>query len=169
VIGSIALALFAAAQASTLHGEARCITDQFTAAEKAELATVTRQNADPSAQLGSRLEDVGARCAESRGWTPESAPPIIGLAIATILRDEYGPQLRRVGVDPAAVDAWLARQSEELRANPVIQRADAERLALDLHQAGIPMPTLEAHGELLGAYVAARLMVERTERGLPLE
>ena len=169
MIGSIALTLFAAAQASPLGGEARCITDQFTAAEKAEIATMARQNAEPSTELSNRLEDVGARCAETRGWTPQTAPAIIGLAIATILRDEFGPQLRRVGIDPAFVDAWLARQSDELRTNPVIQPADGERLALDLHQAGVPMPTLEAHGELIGAYVAARLMVERTERGLPLQ
>lgn len=169
MIGPIALALLAAAPQSGPGVEASCIVDQFTAAERAEVAALAQQNAEPPPALRSRLEAVGAGCAQSRGWTADNAGDIIGLALAVMIRDDAAPRLQQAGIAPASVDAWLARQDDQVRTSPEIGQSDAERLVFDLHAQGVPMPSLEANGQLLGAYVAALVIIERIERGLPLQ
>ncbi|MDQ4086991.1 MAG: hypothetical protein M3177_03095 [Pseudomonadota bacterium] len=167
MIGPIAFTLLIAGQAS-LDEDARCVTDQLTQAERTQIAAAAQQDADLPPALSSRLEEVGAGCAERRGWTADSAGQIGGFAIATILRDETAPRLLQAGINTAMVDAWLALEDDPGGAASPITDELAERLVNDLHQAGVPMSTLEANGELLGAYVAARMMMQRVERGLPL-
>lgn len=168
MVGPISLALLIVGQAA-LAAEARCVTDQLTAAERSQIAAAAQQGADPPPALRSRLEDVGADCSQRRGWTPDNAGQISGLAIATIMREETAPRLLQAGIDTARVDAWLALEDDPGGAASPVTDALAERLVNQLHQAGVPMPVIEANGELLGAYVAARMMMQRVERGLPLQ
>ena len=163
------LLALAAAQPSALAGEASCVTDRFSPAERTAFVAMAQQNDEPSPQLRQRFEEVGRACVESRGWDAGEAEAYFGFAVATMIRDESGEQLRRAGVDPGRVAGWLARQEERVRVNPAIAQGDAERLIMDLARDGVPMEALEAHGSLIGAYVAGLAMVERLERGMALE
>jgi hypothetical protein len=163
------LALLAAMQSSLPIDDARCILSGLTPPERSEIAALAERNVEPPPPLQARLEEAVADCAEERSWAHERIEPMVGLALALIIRDHTGPRLRSAGIDPVAVDSWLAQQSEQMRTNTAIAPADAERLVLDLHEGGIAMPTLEENGELLGVYVGARMIIERVERGLPLQ
>lgn len=157
-----------AAQPSALAEEASCIIDGFTPDERSRIVTMAQENAEPSPALQRRLEEVGMACVASRGWDEAQGGRYIGFAIATMIRDETADRLRRAGIDPALVAAWLGRQEERLRITPAIDPADAERLVLDLNAQGLPIELLEANGATIGAYVAGLAMVERVERGLGL-
>jgi hypothetical protein len=162
------LALLAAMQSLPID-DARCITSGLSPAERSEIGALAERNVEPPPPLEARLEEAVANCADERDWAPDRIEPMVGLALAMIIREQTGPRLHSAGIDPATVDAWLGRQSEQMRTNTAIEPADAERLVLDLHEGGIPMPTLEENGELLGVYVGARMIIERVERGLPLQ
>ena len=169
MIAVYALALFAAAQASVGVEDAQCVLDNLSAAERSALSAAAQADGEPPAAVGAKLESLAVSCAESRGWTRESAGNSVALALSMAIVDDVAAALERGGVDPGIIDAWFERQPQERRTDHVFSDEDGARIVRDLEQAGVPLAVLAPQGERIGAYVAALVMIERIAHGLPID
>lgn len=168
MIASSALALLAATQAVVGLDDASCVFDGLSAAERSTLSAAAQVNRDPPQAVGERLESLTEACGQARGWSPDAAGNAVALALSMVIIDDAGESLARGGVDPEMIEAWFERQPDAQRTNMEISPQDGERIIEALMQAGVPLSTLNAQGERIGAYVAALIMIERIVRGLPI-
>ena len=160
-----AAALLALAQ-SPVSSDVGCILDSVPAEERSLLARDTL--AQPRTPVTGRFDEAVGACALDRGWEADQAGTFAGWAAAIILRDDAAKQLSGAEVQVGAIDRWFAAQNVAVRTNPVLEEPVMETLMDALIERGTAEPVLEAQAETIGVYVGARIMIERAQRGLPL-
>lgn len=114
-------------------------------------------------------EEVGLRlraCGEGAGHDESTGRAFMTVAFTTLAGEALRGRLAAREIDPAIVDAWYAGQDETTRIEYPDQAA-GERMVIELAAAGVPLAALEAHGTLLGNYLATLIIPERIGRGLP--
>jgi hypothetical protein len=110
-------------------------------------------------------------CAEQLGWDEEHASISSAYSASLIVRDELSRRLAAAGVDVAYLDSWLARQSDTFRTSAFLDLPQDElRAALaTLPGTDLPAEAFGANRQSISAYLASRVHIERTERGIPLQ
>ena len=171
----IVSALIAAVQlpAGTGDGVA-CVMDRTSPADRlaiAEGALGPERPPGPPSEAENRLGDHLIACADQHGWDEPQILRVSSLAIAGFVRTVAQERLVGAGIDVAALDRWFDRQSDEFRTTAFHSmpedRVDAALLTLE----GDVMPAelLDAHAEIVGGYLAMRIIFIRVAAGLPIE
>ena len=161
------LLLFAAAQGAAA-GDVDCILDRYPPAERAQLVEDALAGAEGTRAMG-RLEAIVGECTGRLGWNPDMAGYTAGFALALVMRDHAGAQLASAGVDTAILDQWFADQSDGVRTNPQLAESDSQNALDALLRSGASEALLDRHGETIGVYLGARIMIERVRLGLPFD
>ncbi len=152
-------------QSTSPYAGLDCARQEVSQAEREAMADALSSGGDASPFT----DEVGARlrtCAEGAGHDGDTGRAFMALAFTTLAGEALRERLAARDIDPAIVDGWYAGQDETAR----IEYPDAaasERMVLDLAAAGVSMEALEAHGAILGNYLATLIIPERIARGLP--
>ncbi len=150
VFGVLALAMQPALPAAGLD----CARAAVNAAEREAMADALARGAEPFPdEVGLRLR----ACGEQAGHDDETGPAFVTVALVTLLGDALRGRLAAGGIAPAIVDSWYAAQDEATRVEYPDQAA-SERMVMALNAAGVPMEALDAHGRLLGHYLATLMI-----------
>jgi hypothetical protein len=167
-IAIVALLLASPAFAASRE-DAICIVGRLSAADVASI--VDESTAGGSNEAVARLVPLLDACSEGQNWTPrrraDAAAYAIGLMDAAIL----GQRLVAKGIDTDVLDRWFTRQSLEFRTTAFMGMSEtAVNAAVEtLADHEVPAATLERDGRMIGGYLAARVIMERIERGIGLE
>lgn len=167
MIAALILALQAMSPQSA-SPDLRCIVDRISAADRAALGQSARRGDESLGPAGERFEDAAVGCARELTWTPQRASDMSALSLSLIFQDESGRLLQEAGMPVGEIDAWFQRQSEGVRTEPDVSEDTSTRLVETLNGQGVALDRVQASGQLIGVYLAARVMIERFRLGLPI-
>ena len=147
--------------------DAYCLASQFRAAD-AEIYVDELMKS--RGETGIPFDPALAICMDGQDWTTDRVGRAIYYATGLLSRQVYQDRLERDGVEVGDVDRWFARQTEEFRVNAFTSMAAAPREATiaSLTNDGATSEAMNRHPGLIGAYLAALVMIERMERDLPV-
>ena len=170
----IVSALAAASPAAADAEGVACVMERTLPADRlaiAESAIGGEAAQARAAEAEDRFSGHLAACAERFGWDDAQGLRVSTLGIATMVRDGAAARLVGAGIDTAALDLWFDRQSDAFRTRAFHDMAEDETgAAIMTLEDGVLAPgLLETHAELIGAYLAMRVLAERIARGLPVE
>jgi hypothetical protein len=151
-----------------------CVVERTLPADRlaiAESALGAGEARARSVEAEDRFSGHLAACAERFGWDDAQGLRISTLGIATMVRDAASARLAGAGIDRAALDLWFDRQSEDFRTRAFRDLAEEEAGAtiMTLENGVLAPGLLEAHADLIGGYLAMRVLAERLARGLPVD
>jgi hypothetical protein len=169
---SIAAALFLSASTAASGPDVACVLDQTSAEDVAAIGgEVLAGAAVEEGGVGDRLSRHIATCIERFGWDEAQSIRVSTLSITAMARSVALERLGAAGIDVARLDRWFDGQSEAFRTRAFVDMNEEEAAAtLDtLAGQALSAELFERNAELIGGYLAARVLALRGERGLPLE
>jgi hypothetical protein len=148
--------------------DAACIVARLSAADTETI--VEESMAGESTQTLARLTPPLNACSEGRDWTPRRRADATAYAIGVVDRTLLKRRLAARVIDPDALDRWFARQGVEFRTTAFVGMSEAAMTEVfeTLRDHEVPSATLDRDGPMIGAYLAALVIMERIERGLGL-
>jgi hypothetical protein len=172
MLSLIAVALAIAAPPETLAQGPGCLLGQTSAEDASAIGDAILAGRDAAAgEIGARMTAHVAACVEHFGWDETETVRATTLGITAMARTVALERLADAGIEAAALDRWFDAQSEAFRTRAFIDMSEEEAVpVLDtLAEQTISAELFEQHAELIGGYLAARVLVLRAERGLPLQ
>jgi len=172
MLNLMAMALLAAQPMAESVEELACVMDQVSPAEAGVIADdmLAGEGATTGAGFGGFVGHV-TTCADRYGWDEARTVRISSATLGLIGTREFRRRLTAAGLDVAAIDAWFDEQDDEFRTQAFIdldQETQEQDLAT-LFDGPVSEADGEAHAELIGGYLAARVVTLRVAQGLPLE
>jgi len=172
MLSLIAAALALAAPAGTLSEGADCILGQTSSEDASAIGSdiLSGRNA-ATGEIGERMTAHVAACVERFGWDEAEAVRVSTLSVTAMARAVALERLAAAGIDAAAIDRWFDAQSEAFRTRAFIDMSEEEAVPVleTLAEHTISAEQFEQNAELIGGYLASRVLVVRAERGLPIQ
>ena len=168
----IAAALILSPSAAASGQDVACVLDQTSAEDVASIGgEVLAGAAVGEGSIGDRLSRNIATCIERFGWDEAKTIRVSTLSITAMAHRVALERLGAAGVDVGRLDRWFDSQSEAFRTRAFVDMAEEEAAATLDTLAGnaVSAELFERYAELIGGYLAARVLALRGERGLPLE
>ena len=168
----IAAALFLSASTAASNPEVACVLDQTSAEDVAAIGGEVLAGANVGENgVGDRLSRHIATCIERFGWDEAQSIRASTLSITAMAHSVALVRLGAAGIDVGRLDSWFDSQSETFRTRAFVDMNEEEAATtLDtLSGQAVSAELFERNAELIGGYLAARVLALRGERGLPLE
>ena len=167
----IAAALAAQARPDLSNGVA-CVIDQTAQEDAASIGAEVLAGRDiANSGAFDRLTAAIRTCNERLGWNDALGLRVSTVSVSEMSRSGALERLAAAGIDADALDRWFDSQSEDFRLRAFFDMADDEAAgALEtLVPDTLAMDVFERNSELVGGYLASRVILLRAERGLPFE
>jgi hypothetical protein len=168
----IAAALALAAPSGTLAEGADCVLGQTSAEDASAIGSdMLSGGSGATGEIGERMTGHVAACVERFGWDEAQTLRVSTLSLTAMARGVALERLAGVGIDAAALDRWFDAQSEAFRTRAFVDMSEEEAVPVleTLAENTISAEQFEQNAELIGGYLASRVMVVRAELGLPLQ